>query len=121
MRDTFTLSQLFQDCTYHKIFVPQNEEKVLDFLKSRMYISFMENFEKPFLTQYCNLRFEWQCHGITADTATEAEREHLKTLEQQALAQSGLTMDELSLVTLCRKYRIITQVNTYAHKIKQLR
>ncbi|MCL2229030.1 MAG: hypothetical protein FWC00_04345 [Firmicutes bacterium] len=79
----------------------------------------MEN-KKPFLTQYCNLAFEWQSTGITIDTATESQVLFLQDLKQKALKQSGLTENELSLISLCRKRGLFKQVNTYARRLKEV-
>jgi len=73
---------------------------------------------KNYLTQYCNLSFEWQCLGITADTASESQQKQMQELREKAIEQSGLTRNELSLISMCRKYRIFNQVNTYALRIK---
>ena len=70
----------------------------------------------PYLTQYCNLMFEWQSTGITIDTATENQQRLLRELRIKALAQSGLTLNELTLISMCRIHRIFKKVNTYAHK-----
>ena len=80
----------------------------------------MENLEKPYLTQYCNLCFEWKSTGITIDTASEEQVAHLKDLREKALAQSGLTFDELTLISRCRRYGIFKMVNVYALKVKNL-
>jgi len=73
--------------------------------------------ERPFLTQYCNLMFEWHSTGIDVDTASESQVELLQELREKAIAQSGLTRSELALISMCRKYHIFTTINTYAHKM----
>lgn len=97
--------------------MPHFEEKVLDFLEMRRYNSDME---KPYLTQYCNLSFEWQSMGIDIDTATESQQVLMQELGKKAIEQSGLTASELTLVSMCRQHRIFVQVNTYAHKLTRL-
>jgi len=67
----------------------------------------MENFETPPLTQYCNLMFEWQCLGLTIDTAPKHQQDLLSALREKILTQSGLTDNELALISLCRKHRVL--------------
>ncbi|MCL2228751.1 MAG: hypothetical protein FWC00_02875 [Firmicutes bacterium] len=74
----------------------------------------------PYVTQYCNLRFEWQSLGITIDTATENQARFMHDLKQKAIEQSGLTDNELDLISVCRRYRLLKQVYTYARGIKSL-
>jgi len=81
----------------------------------------MKKTTTPFLTQYCNLRSEWHSTGICIDTASECQKMLLQELREKAIEQSGLTWNELTLISMCRRYGIFTEVNTYAHKIKKLR
>lgn len=74
-----------------------------------------------YLTQYCNLVFEWQSLGINIDSASENQQAQIQELRKKALEQSGLTCSELALISMCRKYRIFREVNTYAHRIKKLK
>ena len=74
----------------------------------------------PYLTQYCNLSFEWESMGISIDTANESQKEQIKYLREKATAQSGLTCNELALISRCRNYRIFEQVNVYSYKLKSL-
>ena len=76
---------------------------------------------KPWLTQYCNLMFEWQSMGINIDTASESQQVEINELREKAIEQSGLTLSELTLISMCRKYRMFEQVNTYAHKLRKLK
>lgn len=76
---------------------------------------------KTYLMQYCNLMFEWQSTGITIDTASESQQVQIQELRKKALEQSGLTCSELTLISMCRKYRVFREVNTYAHRIKKLK
>lgn len=76
--------------------------------------------EKAFLTQYCDLAFEWYSTGINIDIATKSQQIQMKKLQTQAIEQSGLTLNELALISMCRKYGIFVKVNTYAHRIKAL-
>ena len=85
--------------------------------KDLRYTNYME---KPYLTQYCNLLFEWHSVGVNIDTASKSQQAALQELREKAIAQSGLTWDELTLISMCRKYRIFKKVNTYAHKIRNL-
>lgn len=78
----------------------------------------MKEIEKPFLTQYCNLILEWHSTGHTIDTVGEAQQTLLCELREKTILQSGLTWNELVLISLCRKHRIFNRVNTYAHSIK---
>ena len=81
----------------------------------------MKKSATPYLTQYCNLSFEWRSTGKTIDTVSESEQKYIQELRKKAIEQSGLTHYELDLISMCRKYDIFIEVNTYAHKIKKLR
>jgi len=77
--------------------------------------------DKPYLTQYCNLDFEWHSTGITIDAASKSQQAFMKELRKKAIEQSGLTWNELVLISMCRKYGVFTEVNVYARKIKQVK
>ena len=74
--------------------------------------------QTPYLTQFCNLSFEWQSTGINFDDATESQQERFKELRAQAIEQSGLTCNELSLICNCRLYPIFERVNRLRQEIK---
>jgi hypothetical protein len=71
----------------------------------------------PYLTQYCNLNFEWFCKNISIDTASESQAKEMQELRIKAMEQSGLTINELALICQCRKFRISRKINDYMHKI----
>jgi len=79
----------------------------------------MEN-AKPYLTQYCNLVFELHSKELTYDAASENEKNLLQELRVKATEQSGLTENELTLICMCREYKIFNKVNVYAKKLKCL-
>jgi len=72
--------------------------------------------DRSYLTQYCNLLFELKSKGVVVG---KSQRVILMELSEKAVQQSGLTFNELTLISMCRKYNIFTKVNTYAHKIKR--
>lgn len=74
---------------------------------------------KKYITQYCNLRFEWDTKGITIDKATENQLKEMLVLREKALLESGLTENELTLIYICRKRGIFKKVNQYAHGLKK--
>ena len=74
--------------------------------------------QTPYLTQYCNMSFEWHIKGINSSNASENQIIEMQNLREKAIEQSGLTCNELTLIIMCRKYGIFTKVNVYAHKIK---
>jgi len=76
--------------------------------------------EKPYLIQYCNLIFELHSQKIDADNMSKEQTEILCKLRAKAIQQSGLTFNELTLICMCRKYRIFKKVNIYANRIKHL-
>jgi len=71
----------------------------------------------PYLTQYCNLIAEWQINRINIDNADEEQKTIIQNLRTEAIKQSGLTNNELTLISLCRKYGIFKQVNVFARKL----
>jgi len=73
-----------------------------------------------YLTQYCNRFFEFRCEGIDVDSANENQIAELQELRIKAIEQSGFTLNELTLICMCRKYNTFKKVNTYAHKIKNI-
>lgn len=81
----------------------------------------MKKDKASYLTQYCNMSFEWQSKGITPDNAAESQLAALYELRNKAIKQSGLTENELILVCMCRKYGIFKKVNQYAHRIKNFK
>ena len=76
--------------------------------------------ETPYLTQYCNMVYEWRCKGIDIDNATENQAIKIRELREKAIEQSGLTVNELSLICMCRKNGIFKKVNVYANRLKSL-
>lgn len=70
-----------------------------------------------YLTQYCNLRYEWKIKGIGIDSASESQIKEMRELREKAIEQSGLSLTELSLICRCRENNILTKVNTYAFKL----
>ena len=71
----------------------------------------------PYLTQYCNAVSEWRRNGITMDNADENQIEYIKELQSKAVEQSGLSLNELTLISICRKYKIFQKVNIYANRL----
>jgi len=77
--------------------------------------------QKPYLTQYCNIKFEWHSTGIDIDKATKSQRLLMQDIRLRAVAESGLTDNELTLIAMCRNYGIFEKVNIYAHQIKRMK
>ena len=78
------------------------------------------NTQNPYLTQYCNLLFEWESMKIDIDNANESQRTKFSELQNKALEQSGLTLSELTLISLCRQYKTLRYVKSYALRIKNI-
>ncbi|MCL2862241.1 MAG: hypothetical protein FWE22_07525 [Firmicutes bacterium] len=74
--------------------------------------------QKPYLTQYCNLNFEWHCRGLNIDDVSEEEAIFSQELRKKTLEQSGLTENELLLISTCRNHNILKKVCSYARKAK---
>ena len=74
--------------------------------------------ELPYLTRYCNMKAEWQRNGISIDNASESQIICIQDLQAKAIEQSGLSLNELGLISLCRKYGIFKKVNEYANRQK---
>ena len=74
--------------------------------------------ETVYLTQYFNLILEWQRNGINIDNASKSQLQLLQNLKTKALAQSGLSANELMLICLIRKRNIFTKVHVFARTLK---
>jgi len=79
------------------------------------------NKKMPYLTQYCILYSEWQRNNIDVDNATESQIAQIQDLQAKAAKQSGLSVNEIMLISLCRARNIFKKVNTYARLCKKLR
>lgn len=78
----------------------------------------MNKVNISYLTQYCNMIFEWHNKGLDIDNAAENQIIELQALQAKAVEQSGLTLNELTLICVCRQHRIFKKVNAYANKIR---
>ncbi|MCL2861608.1 MAG: hypothetical protein FWE22_04260 [Firmicutes bacterium] len=74
--------------------------------------------EKPYFNQYCNLTYEWHCQKIDVDDVPEEETDFARDLLKKATAQSGLTENELLLISTCRKFNILKKVRNFVRKVK---
>jgi hypothetical protein len=78
------------------------------------------NKETPYLTQYCNLCFEWRSLGINVENASKSQMLAMQSLRDNAMQQSGLTLSELAIVRMCREYKISQQLKIYARRFKSI-
>ena len=74
---------------------------------------------KPYLNQYFEMKLEWERNRIDIDTAPKEQIEKIQALQEKAIKQSGLTINELALICRCRLFRISRKVNTYAASISK--
>lgn len=80
---------------------------------------------KPYAIQYFEFMEKVEDYGLDIDTINIADIRLIRTLRQEAVKQTGLTLDELTMLDLCRRYDIFPIVFKYvkhaAHgqKLKQ--
>ena len=77
----------------------------------------MKKVETHYLTQYCNMVFEWRSKGLDIDSASEAQVNEMQELRAKAIEQSGLSDNELTLISLCRNKNILNKVYMYARHL----
>jgi len=70
--------------------------------------------QKHYLTQYCDLHIELKNKDVHEFLKHSKQ---LLELFDKAIVQSGLTFTEVTLICMCRKYDIMTKVNTYAYDL----
>lgn len=79
---------------------------MLDIPQIEEYNAIMNRDKASYITEYCNMCFEWKSKGITPDNATQSQLNTLWELQKKAIEQSDLTENELVLICMCRKYGI---------------
>ena len=71
----------------------------------------------PYLTQYCNVFSEWKRNGCDIDNVTEEQRIYFIDLQKKAIVQSGLSINELTLIALCRHHNSFKKVYVYLKRL----
>ena len=69
------------------------------------------NETKSYLTQYCELSSALKTAG-KLNKMPRTQNKILDGLKEKAMEQSGLTKNELVLISCCRHYGIFRKVNT---------
>jgi len=76
--------------------------------------------ESSCLDEFCNLMFEWKAKKICVDTANKKQLAQLQKVREKAIQQSGLTPNELLLISNCRIHGTFVKVNTFSKSLKSL-
>jgi len=74
------------------------------------------NKSTPYLNQYCCLVLECHSAGIDVGDLSKQQAARLRKLKVKAMTESGLSDNELWLICMCRKYKVLDTVNDFALK-----
>jgi len=69
--------------------------------------------QKPYLSQYCELKQELQKQNISIDSASKEQLKQIQHLKEKALEQSGLKQNELHLIYTCRQLNLYKQISAF--------
>ena len=73
--------------------------------------------QTPYVNQFCDMIAELESNNVGFEIITKEQAARLQSLCDEAVKQSGLTANELAVISVCRRFKIFYKVSCYAYKL----